>query len=68
MSKPIVSVAAMILYEKGCFQLKDPVSKYIPEFKDLKIYTKNTDQNNGLKREMTIQDLLRYDHLIKTTF
>lgn len=61
MSKPIVSVAAMILYEKGCFQLNDPVSKYIPEFKDLKVYTKKGDQTNGiLKREMTIQDLLRH--------
>jgi CubicO group peptidase (beta-lactamase class C family) len=61
MSKPIVSVAAMILYEKGCFQLNDPVSKYIPEFKDLKVYSKKGDQTNGiLKREMTIQDLLRH--------
>jgi CubicO group peptidase (beta-lactamase class C family) len=61
MSKPIVSVAAMTLYEKGCFQLDDPVSKYIPEFKNLKVYTKNNDQAGGiLKREMTIQDLLRH--------
>jgi len=32
MSKPITSVAAMMLYEQGCFQLDDPVAKYIPEF------------------------------------
>ena len=61
MSKPIVSVGAMILYEKGCFQLDDHVSKYIPEFKNLKVYTKNNDPVVGiLKREMTIQDLMRH--------
>ena len=32
MSKPITSVAAMMLYEQGCFQLDDPVAKYIPAF------------------------------------
>ena len=32
MSKPITSVAVMMLYEQGCFQLDDPVAKYIPEF------------------------------------
>jgi len=37
MTKPITAVAAMILYEEGKFHLNDPVSKYIPEFSDLKI-------------------------------
>jgi CubicO group peptidase (beta-lactamase class C family) len=37
MSKAITSVAAMMLYEEGRFQLKDPVSKFIPEFEDLKL-------------------------------
>ncbi|HBK13701.1 MAG TPA: serine hydrolase, partial [Gammaproteobacteria bacterium] len=32
MTKPITSVAAMMLYEQGCFQLDDPVAKYLPEF------------------------------------
>ena len=35
MTKPITSVALMSLYEKGLFQLDDPVSEYIPSFKDL---------------------------------
>ena len=35
MTKPITSVAVMMLYEEGLFQLDDPVAKYIPEFKDL---------------------------------
>ena len=38
MTKPIVSVALMMLYEEGKFLLDDPVHKYIPEFKDLKVY------------------------------
>jgi CubicO group peptidase (beta-lactamase class C family) len=38
MSKPITSVAAMILYEEGRFQLKDPVSKFIPSFGESRVY------------------------------
>lgn len=37
MSKPITGVALMMLYEEGLFRLSDPVAKYIPEFKDLKV-------------------------------
>jgi CubicO group peptidase (beta-lactamase class C family) len=37
MTKPITSVAVMMLYEEGYFQLDDPVSKYIPELGDLKV-------------------------------
>ncbi len=40
MSKPITSVAVMILFEEGYFLLNDPVGKYIPQFnKKLKVYT-----------------------------
>src|ERR687887_1146348 len=38
MTKPITSVAAMMLYEEGAFQLKDPVSKFIPSFADTRVY------------------------------
>jgi len=38
MSKPITGVAMMILFEQGKWQLNDPVAKFIPEFKDLKVY------------------------------
>ena len=38
MSKPVTSVAVMILYEEGHFRLDDPVSKFIPEFKELKVF------------------------------
>ena len=36
-SKPVTGVAVMILYEEGKFQLDDPVSKYLPEFTNLKV-------------------------------
>lgn len=38
MTKPITSVAAMMLYEEGCFELKDPVSRFIPAFADMRVY------------------------------
>src|SRR5205814_3527998 len=37
MSKPITTVAIMMLYEEGRFMLSDPVSNYLPEFKDVKV-------------------------------
>jgi CubicO group peptidase (beta-lactamase class C family) len=39
MTKPITSVAAMMLYEEGAFELTDPVSAFIPSFGDLHVYT-----------------------------
>lgn len=38
MTKPITSVAAMMLYEEGAFELKDPVHRFIPSFRDLRVY------------------------------
>lgn len=38
MTKPITSVAAMMLYEEGAFELKDPVHRYIPSFRDTRVY------------------------------
>ncbi len=75
MTKPITSVAVMLLYEEGLFQLYDPVSKYIPEFKGVKVFGKATPSGMELvepEREMTIQDLLchtsglTYDFLDQT--
>src|SRR5277367_202611 len=42
MTKPITSAAVMTLYEEGRFQLDDPVSKYLPEFKNPKVLVKPT--------------------------
>ena len=39
MTKPITSVATMMLYEEGRFELTDPVSKLIPAFKDVRVFT-----------------------------
>lgn len=63
MTKPITSVALMSLYENGLFQLDDPVSEYIPAFKDLKVYAEGIPGNyktNNPDREMTIRDLLSH--------
>ena len=43
MSKPITSVAAMMLYEEGALALTDPVSRFIPSFADLRVYTGGSD-------------------------
>ncbi len=38
MTKPITSVAAMMLYEEGAFELKDPVHRWLPEFRDMRVF------------------------------
>jgi CubicO group peptidase (beta-lactamase class C family) len=43
MTKPITSVAAMMLYEQGCFELTDPVSRFLPEFDAPRVYTQGPD-------------------------
>ena len=45
MTKPITSVAAMMLYEEGALQLTDPVSTFIPSFANLRVYAGGSDQN-----------------------
>jgi len=61
MSKPITGAAAMMLFEEGKFLLDDPISKYIPAFKDAKVFVKETDNDPALedcKKEITIRHLL----------
>jgi CubicO group peptidase (beta-lactamase class C family) len=63
MTKPITSAAVMMLYEEGRFQLDDPISKYLPEFKNPKVLVKPaTGQPYSIPatREITIRDLLRH--------
>jgi CubicO group peptidase (beta-lactamase class C family) len=45
MTKPITSVAAMMLYEEGAFELKDPVSRFIPSFEDLRVFRSGSALN-----------------------
>ncbi|HEY1624494.1 MAG TPA: serine hydrolase domain-containing protein [Streptosporangiaceae bacterium] len=44
MTKPVTSVAAMMLYEEGAFELTDPVARFIPSFADARVYTGGSDQ------------------------
>jgi CubicO group peptidase (beta-lactamase class C family) len=59
MTKPITSVALMMLYEHALFHLTDPVSKFIPEFKKVKVLV-NEGELADLTREITIHDLLTH--------
>src|SRR5207249_7878116 len=45
MTKPVTSVAAMMLYEEGVFELKDPVSRFIPSFADVRVYRQGSALN-----------------------
>ncbi len=66
MTKPVTSVAALMLMEEGRLQLGDPVSKYLPQLQQLQV---GVERNEGgertlalepVRREMTVQDLMRH--------
>src|ERR1700686_1319358 len=67
MTKAVTGVAAMILYEEGKFSLTDPVSKYMPEFSNMRVAREGTDAA-GRKtfytvpadRQITVRDLFRH--------
>jgi len=63
MTKPIISVAAMMLYEEGKFSLDDPISKFIPAFKNPKVIDKYTPSDTSYstipaKTEITVRQLM----------
>ncbi|MEK6303553.1 MAG: serine hydrolase domain-containing protein [Acidobacteriota bacterium] len=67
MTKPITGVAVLMLYEEGKFFLTDPVSKYLPEFANMKVAVVENDAETGkviravpALRQITILDLLRH--------
>jgi CubicO group peptidase (beta-lactamase class C family) len=64
MSKPVTGVAMMMLYEEGKWRIDDPVSRYIPEFAKLKVYTgKNDDGSPKLedaRRSLTMRELMTH--------
>jgi CubicO group peptidase (beta-lactamase class C family) len=64
MTKPITSVATMMLYEEGQLELTDPVSRFIPSFKDSRVYTGGSDQ-----RPVTVPatEPVRIHHLLTHT-
>ncbi len=63
LTKPIISVAALMLLEAGCFLLDDPVSKWIPEFKNFKVLPTSTSaggEPGRLEQDITIRHLLTH--------
>ena len=63
MTKPVTGVALMQLFEQGLFQLSDPVSKFLPEFKNQSVYVSGAYPmfiTEPLKREILIRDLLTH--------
>src|SRR5580704_9999738 len=62
MTKPIVSVAAMMLWEEGQFLLSDPVAKFLPELGNVKVAVAQGAELGQVDadRAITIQDLLRH--------
>ncbi len=64
MSKPLTTAAVMMLYEEGHFLLEDPISKYLPEFRNPKVLIKPANGGESYTipatSEITIRDLLRH--------
>src|SRR5258707_7272412 len=62
MTKPITSVAAMMLWEEGRFLLGDPVAKYLPDLSNLEVALERGGEIERVpvERAITIQDLLRH--------
>lgn len=63
MTKPITSVGLMMLYEEGRFQLDDPVHRFIPSWRDLRVFVGGnypTFKTAPAERPMTIRDLLSH--------
>jgi CubicO group peptidase (beta-lactamase class C family) len=65
MSKPLTGVAMMILFEEGKWRLDDPVTRYVPEFKNLKVMVKadadgNITQVEDMKRPPTMREIMSH--------
>ncbi|TMJ25497.1 MAG: beta-lactamase family protein [Alphaproteobacteria bacterium] len=68
MTKPITQVAAMLLYEEGRITLDEPIAKYLPQFKDIKVGIEKADPAGGqptldlvpAQRPILIHDLMRH--------
>lgn len=54
MTKPITSVAVMMLYEEGHFRLSDPISNYIPAFKDARVLADSADGSASSEKPATV--------------
>jgi CubicO group peptidase (beta-lactamase class C family) len=70
MTKPITGVALMQLYEQGKFQLDEPLSKYLPEFADVKVYAGDSagaPRFVAPERPISIRDITRHTAGFATT-
>jgi CubicO group peptidase (beta-lactamase class C family) len=64
MTRPITSLAAMVLWEEGKFQLDDPIAKYLPQFADQQVFIDSVapdmNQTRTRRGEITVADLMRH--------
>jgi CubicO group peptidase (beta-lactamase class C family) len=60
MTKPITSVAIMMLYEEGKLLLTDPVSKFIPAFKSMQVLEPGAEKPVAARRQISVRDLLTH--------
>ena len=63
MTKPITSVALMTLYEKGYFQLNDPISRYVPSWKNHRVWVSGEGEEmvtEAPKRPVSFRDVLSH--------
>ena len=76
MTKPIASVALMMLYEEGRFQLRDPISKWLPEFADMRVAVPAPPQERltgryktvPASRPITVQQVLTHTAGLANTY
>lgn len=61
MTKPVTSVAAMMLYEQGCYQFDDPIDRYLPEFRNMQVWTGGAIDNTvPADQAITVKHLLTH--------
>ena len=76
MTKPIASVALMMLYEEGHFQLRDPISRWLPEFSDMQVAVPSPEQERiagryklvPAARPITVQHVLTHTAGLANTY
>jgi CubicO group peptidase (beta-lactamase class C family) len=63
MTKPLTSVAIMMLYEEGRFQLDDPITRFVPAFRNMRVYVSGARgkyESEPAQRDITFRDLLTH--------
>ena len=65
MTKPMVAVGALMLYEEGRLMVNEPVGKYLPQLAHMQVAAPRCDESTGFAtvppvRDMTVQDLMRH--------